>query len=60
MLAMARSLGIPLEQTGDALRTAEVQHIHWERWNAENKDAIDHYNARIAAEGLPLEQYRTF
>lgn len=41
MVAIARSLGINVVQTRDALLTAEVQHIYWERWNAENKAAID-------------------
>ncbi|MEN9630618.1 MAG: hypothetical protein RJA10_3846, partial [Pseudomonadota bacterium] len=38
----------------------EVQRRYWERWNEENKPAIEHYNARIAREGLPLARYRTF
>ena len=32
----------------------------WQQWNERNKDAIDHYNARIKREGLPLAKYRTF
>ena len=55
-LEMARSLGINLSQTVDALLAAEVKRIYWERWNAENKEAIDHYNARIAEEGTFAEQ----
>jgi antitoxin CcdA len=30
------------------------------RWNADNKGAIQAYNARIEREGLPLEKYRNF
>ncbi len=30
---------------------SEENRLYWARWNDENKDAIDHYNARIAAEG---------
>jgi antitoxin CcdA len=33
---------------------------NWKRWNADNAQAIAHYNARIEREGLPLERYRTF
>ena len=31
-----------------------------ERWNDENREAVSEFNARIAAEGLPLAKYRTF
>jgi antitoxin CcdA len=55
-LEMARSLGINVSQTVDVLLAAEIKRIYWERWNAENKDAIDHYNARIAAEGTFAQQ----
>lgn len=55
-LEMARSLGINVSQTVDVLLAAEVKRIYWERWNAENKDAIDHYNARIATEGTFAQQ----
>lgn len=32
---------------------------YWARWNQDNNKAIDVYNARIEAEGLPLARYRT-
>ena len=60
VLDAARELGINVSQTVDALLTAEVRKRYWERWNEENKEAIEHYNARIAREGLPLARYRTF
>ena len=56
----ARELGMNLSATVDALLAEEVKKRYWERWNAENKDAIEHYNARIEREGLPLARYRTF
>jgi antitoxin CcdA len=37
-----------------------VRKRYWERWNEENKAAIEHYNARIEREGLPLARYRSF
>ena len=49
-----------LSQTVDIFLTAEVQRRYWERWNDDNKDAIEAYNARIAQEGLPLARYRGF
>lgn len=55
-LEMARELGLNVSQTVDTLLADEVRRIYWQRWNAENKDAIDHYNARIAAEGTFAQQ----
>ncbi len=49
-----------ISQTVDVLLAAEVKRRYWERWNEDNKEAIDAYNARIAREGLPLAKYRTF
>ena len=60
VLDMARELGMNVSATVDALLAEEVKRRYWERWNEENKDAIEHYNARIAKEGLPLTRYRTF
>ncbi|MBI5721101.1 MAG: type II toxin-antitoxin system CcdA family antitoxin [Burkholderiales bacterium] len=60
VLDMARELGMNVSATVDALLTEEVKRRYWERWNEENKEAIEHYNARIAREGLPLARYRTF
>lgn len=60
VLDMARELGMNVSQTVDALLTEEVQRRYWARWNEQNKEAIDTYNARAACEGLPLAKYRTF
>jgi antitoxin CcdA len=57
---MARELGMNVSATVDALLTEEVRKRYWERWNEENKAAIEHYNARIESEGLPLARYRSF
>jgi antitoxin CcdA len=59
-LEQAKALGINLSQTVDAFLATEVKRRYWERWNEDNKEAIDAYNARIAKEGLPLAKYRTF
>ena len=59
-LELAKKLGMNLSQTVDSFLTAEVQRRYWERWNDDNKDAIDAYNARIEQEGLPLARYRGF
>ncbi|MFO1332033.1 MAG: type II toxin-antitoxin system CcdA family antitoxin [Rubrivivax sp.] len=60
VLDTARELGMNLSATVDALLADEVRRRYWERWNEDNREAIEHYNARIAREGLPLARYRSF
>ncbi|MDO8377277.1 MAG: type II toxin-antitoxin system CcdA family antitoxin [Aquabacterium sp.] len=60
VLDQARELGMNLSATVDALLAEAVRRRYWERWNEDNKDAIAHYNARVAREGLPLARYRSF
>ena len=60
VLHAARDLGMNLSATVDALLAEEVRKRYWARWNEDNKEAVAHYNARIAREGLPLARYRTF
>jgi antitoxin CcdA len=60
VLEAARALGMNISQTVDELLAKEVKRRYWLQWNEENRHAIDHYNARIQAEGLPLAKYRSF
>ena len=60
VLDLARELGMNLPQAVDALLAEEVRRRYWERWNADNKGAIDAYNERIECDGLPLARYRSF
>lgn len=60
VLEMAREMGMNVSQTVDTLLAAEVRRRYWEQWNEENREAVAEYNARIAREGLPLANYRTF
>ena len=60
VLDLARELGMNLSQTVDTLLAEEVRRRYWERWNADNKGAIDAYNERIERDGLPLAKYRSF
>ena len=60
VLYMARELGMNISQTADALLAEEVRRRFWARWNEDNRQAINSYNARIEREGLPLAKYRTF
>ena len=59
-LEQAKKLGMNLSKTVDAFLQEEVKRRYWQKWNEENAQAIDHYNARIEREGLPLAKYRTF
>ncbi len=60
VLEMAKSMGMNISQTVDALLAKEVERRYWEHWNEDNKEAVAAYNARIAQEGLPLAKYRSF
>jgi antitoxin CcdA len=60
VLEMAKEMGMNISQTVDALLTEAVLKQYWERWNENNKEAIAHYNARVAKEGLFSDRYRTF
>jgi antitoxin CcdA len=41
VLDTARELGLNVSATVDALLAEEVRRIYWERWNEENKGAIE-------------------
>jgi antitoxin CcdA len=60
VLAAARELGMNLSLTVDTLLADEVRRRYWEKWNAENGDAVAAYNARVESQGLPLGRYRGF
>ena len=60
VLNTARELGMNVSQTVDELLAAEVKRRYWARWNEENREAIEAYNARVEREGLPLARYRSF
>lgn len=60
VLEMAKSMGMNISQTVDALLAKEVERRYWERWNEDNKEAIAHYNERIQREGIWGAQYRSF
>jgi antitoxin CcdA len=60
VLDAAKALGMNISQTVDTLLADEVKRRYWQKWNEENAQAIDHYNARIQREGLPLAKYRSF
>jgi antitoxin CcdA len=60
LLRQAKELHINLSQTVEDYLASLVREAKQRQWLAENADFIAAYNKRIEAEGLPLEQYRTF
>jgi len=60
LLQEARELGINLSQACERGLAAEVARLRRERWRAEHRQAIDAWNAHVAAHGLPLAAYRQF
>ncbi len=51
LLAEARALGIPLSSTFEAALCARVVAAREQQWLAENRGAIEDYNARVDQEG---------
>lgn len=60
VLEAAKDLGMNISQTVDGLLAEEVKRRYWDKWNADNKPAIDAYNERVRLHGLPLAKYRTW
>ncbi|MFC7459607.1 type II toxin-antitoxin system CcdA family antitoxin [Hydrogenophaga defluvii] len=60
VLEMAKSMGMNISQTVDALLAKEVERRYWERWNEDNKEAVAAYNERIRRDGIWGSQYRSF
>ncbi len=60
VLEEARRMEINISQTVDVLLANEIQRRYWDKWNEQNKDAIDAYNTRVAEHGLALAKYRTW
>lgn len=56
----ARALGLNMSRLAE---TAIAEHAKSERnriWRAENRAALDAYEAEVAQDGLPLARYRSF
>jgi antitoxin CcdA len=60
LLDEARALNINLSATFEASLRDAVRKQKAAAWLAENRTAIDGYNAWVEKNGLPLEQYRQF
>lgn len=57
LVAEARELGIPLSATFEEALRAAVRAGREARWLAENRGAIEDYNARVDAEGAFGERF---
>jgi antitoxin CcdA len=60
VLDAARMLGINVSQVCDSHLREVVRREQERRWREEYADFIAAYNATLEAEGLPLEEWKTF
>ena len=60
VLEAAKALNVNLSQTCDAHLRKVVKQELARRWREEHADFIAAYNEMLAAEGLPLEEWKTF
>jgi antitoxin CcdA len=60
VLDAAKSLKINVSQVCDSHLRDVVRREQEVRWRSEHADFIAAYNASINAEGLPLDEWRTF
>lgn len=56
----ARALGINLSRACEEGLRKEISVERTRRWQEENAEAIQHWNAYVEEHGLPLEKYRQF
>ena len=59
-LDAAKALGINISQVCDNYLRQLVTQEQERRWRSEHADFIVAYNAILDAEGLPLDQWKTF
>lgn len=60
VLEAARQLGINVSQVCDSHLREVVRREQERRWREEHADFIAAYNAILEAEGLPLDEWKTF
>lgn len=60
VLSEAKALGINISQACDQFLRELVTREQERRWQAENAEFIEVYNAGVARDGLPLDAWRTF
>lgn len=60
VLDAAKRLGINISQVCDNHLREVVRHEQERRWREDHADFIAAYNATIEADGLPLDEWRSF
>lgn len=60
LLDEARQLGVNISKAAESGIVSAIRAERARRWKEENAEAIAEHNARIAAEGLPLSEFRMF
>ncbi len=60
LLIAAKSHGINLSQTLEEALTAKLRRLEQEKWLEENREAIEHYNRRVAKHGVFSDGWRRF
>jgi antitoxin CcdA len=60
VLMEAKKLGINISQACDQFLRQLVRDEQARRWQQEHKEFVAAYNDTVNAEGLPLDQWRTF
>ncbi|MEQ1510943.1 MAG: type II toxin-antitoxin system CcdA family antitoxin [Sphingopyxis sp.] len=60
LVELAKQLGVNLSQACERSPNEQVAALCAENWKNENKQAIESYNAWIAAHGMPYDEYRQY
>lgn len=60
LVEAARDYGINVSRACEEGLARQISEERNRRWQEDNREAIDGYNAWIAEHGLPLAKYRTF
>lgn len=60
VLQAAKALNLNVSQLCDSFLRDVVRKEQERRWRAEHVDFVAAYNATVEAEGLPLDEFRTF
>jgi antitoxin CcdA len=60
LVQRAKALGLNLSEVVESALETAIRKAEQARWLAENKDAIDYYNAFIEEHGIFGEEFRQF
>lgn len=60
VLDAAKRLGINISQVCDNYLREVVRHEQQRKWREEHADFISAYNTTIEADGLPLDEWKSF